>query len=236
SWNWNHKSLNIYPMRISAVILIFLLPLALAAQTRERPEIGLVLSGGGAKGLAHIGILKSLDSAGINVDYITGTSMGGIVGSLYAIGYSGNDIEKILQEVDWDILLSNQSSLRAIVMEEKDEYNKYAVELPWSEGKFRLPTGLIESQELWLKFAELYFPVYNKKKFSEFSIPFKCIGTDISSGEAVVMDEGEIITAIRASMVIPSVFTAVEFDGRSIVDGGIVRNTPIEDVKEMGAD
>lgn len=224
-------------MRFPAFIfLLILIPLLNYSQTRERPKIGLVLSGGGAKGLAHIGILKALDSAGINVDYITGTSMGGIVGSLYAIGYSGNDIEKILQEVDWDILLSNQSSLRAIVMEEKDEYNKYAVELPWSEGKFRLPTGLIESQELWLKFAELYFPVYNKKKFSEFSIPFKCIGTDISSGEAVVMDEGEIITAIRASMAIPSVFTAVEFDGRSIVDGGIVRNTPIEDVKEMGAD
>lgn len=223
-------------MRISAVILIFLLPLALAAQQQERPKIGLVLSGGGAKGLAHIGILKAIDSAGINVDYITGTSMGGIVGSLYAIGYSGNDIEKILVDIDWDILLSNQSSLRAIVMEEKDEYNKYAIELPWSEGKFRLPTGLIESQELWLKFAELYFPVYNRKNFADFSIPFKCVGTDISTGEAVVMDKGEIITAIRATMAIPSVFTAVEFEGKSIVDGGIVRNTPIEDVIHMGAD
>src|SRR5690606_41747588 len=157
-------------MRFPAFIfLLILIPLLNYSQTRERPEIGLVLSGGGAKGLAHIGILKALDSAGINVDYITGTSMGGIVGSLYAIGYSGNDIEKILQEVDWDILLSNQSSLRAIVMEEKDEYNKYAVELPWSEGKFRLPTGLIESQELWLTFAELYFSVYNKKKIGRAS-------------------------------------------------------------------
>src|ERR1700731_1178989 len=96
-----------------------------------RPKIGLVLSGGGAKGLAHIGILKAIDSAGLKIDYITGTSMGGIIGALYAIGYSADSIEKLTRGIDWDLLLSNQSSMRSMIMDEKSEYGKYDVELPW---------------------------------------------------------------------------------------------------------
>src|SRR5947207_11385757 len=139
-----------------------------AQQTTLRPKIGLTLSGGGAKGLAHIGILKAIDSAGLNVDYITGTSMGSIIGSLYAIGYSADSIEKITRRIDWDQLLSNQSSLRSIFMEEKDEYSKYIIELPWQKSSFRLPSGLLQGQELWLKFSELFFPVHQEKDFSKF--------------------------------------------------------------------
>ena len=201
-----------------------------------RPRIGVTLSGGGAKGLAHIGILKAIDSAGLKVDYITGTSMGGIIGSLYAIGYSAADIEKAVRKIDWDILLSNQSSLRSLLLEEKSEYGKYAVELPWEDHFFRLPTGVLEAEELWLKFAEMYFPVYNIKDFSEFSIPFRCIAADISNGDAVALDSGEIITAIRASMAIPSLFTAVDYQGRKLIDGGVARNFPVRDVRYMGAD
>jgi NTE family protein len=206
------------------------------ALTGSRPKIGVTLSGGGAKGLAHIGILKALDSAGLNIDYITGTSMGSIIGSLYAVGYSADSIEQIARAIDWDLLLSNQSSLRSIFMEEKDEYSKYVIELPWVGHRFRLPSGVLQGQELWLKFSELFFPVYNQKDFSKFSVPFRCIGTDVGNGEAVVMKEGEIIGAIRSSMAIPSVFTAVEFNGRKLIDGGVVRNFPVRDVKEMGAD
>jgi NTE family protein len=201
----------------------------------QRPKIGLTLSGGGAKGLAHIGILKAIDSAGLNIDYITGTSMGSIIGSLYAVGYSADSIEKIARAIDWDLLLSNQSSLRSIFMEEKDEYSKYVLELPWQGNSFRLPSGLLQGQELWLKFSELLFPVHQEKDFSKFSIPFRCIGTDVGNGEAIVMKEGEIISAIRSSMAIPSVFTAVDFNGKRMVDGGLVRNFPVRDVKEMGA-
>lgn len=207
-----------------------------ASPVRQRPKIGLVLSGGGAKGLAHIGILKAIDSAGLKVDYITGTSMGSIMGGLYAIGYSADSIEKIARHIDWDLLLSNQSSMRAMIMDEKDEYGKYDVELPWVDHWFRFATGVIEGQELWLKFSELFRPVYNIKDFSHFSIPFKCIATDISTGEAVVLDTGEIVSALRASMAIPSVFTAVEYGGRKLVDGGVVRNFPVRDVRAMGAD
>jgi NTE family protein len=202
----------------------------------HRPRIGLTLSGGGAKGLAHIGILKAIDSAGLKIDYITGTSMGSIIGSLYAVGYSGKDIERITKSIDWDLLLSNQSSLRGIGMEEKSEYNKYILELPWVNHWFHLRTGVLEGQELWLKFAELYYPYHNIKDFNKFSIPFRCIATDVSTGEAVVLDTGEIVSAIRASMAIPSLFTAVEYEGRKLVDGGVIRNFPVRDVKEMGAD
>ena len=207
-----------------------------AGQTAARPKIGLTLSGGGAKGLAHIGILKAIDSAGLNIDYVTGTSMGSIIGSLYAVGYSADSIEAIARSMKWDLLLSNQSSLRSLFMEEKDEYYKYTVELPWVNHSFQLPSGVLEGQELWLQLSEFFFPVYNKKDFSQFSIPFKCIGTDVGNGEAVVMGKGEVTSAIRASMSIPSFFTAVDYDGKRLVDGGVVRNFPVRDVKEMGAD
>lgn len=220
---------------LSVLMLTAFASINLAAQ-KERPKIGLALSGGGAKGLAHIGILKAIDSAGLKIDYITGTSMGSIIGGLYAVGYSAADLEKFARKSDWSEVLSNQSSLRAIVMEEKEEYSKYAVELPWVNNGFRLPSGVVEGEELWLKFSELFFPVYNIKDFSKFSIPFKCISADIETGEAIVSDSGEIITAVRSSMAIPSVFTAVEQNGKRLVDGGVVRNFPVRDVKAMGAD
>ncbi len=202
----------------------------------QRPKIGLVLSGGGAKGLAHIGILKAIDSAGLKIDYLTGTSMGSILGALYAIGYSADSIEKITRGIDWDLLLSNQSSMRSMIMEEKSEYGKYDIELPWVNHWFRFSTGVIEGEELWLKFSELFRPVYNVKDFSKFSIPFKCLATDVSTGETVVMDTGEIVSALRASMAIPGIFTAVDYDGKKMVDGGIVHNFPVKDVRDMGAD
>jgi len=214
-------------------IAILLFVINIHAQTR--PKIGVVLSGGGAKGLAHIGILKAIDSAGLQVDYITGTSMGGILGALYACGYSADSIEKIARAVDWDLLLSNSASLRSFVMEEKDEYDKYAAELPWENGKFRLPSGVLESEELWLKFSELFFLVYRIKDFTHLPRSFKCVAADIATGEAVVLDSGEITTAVRASMAIPSVFTEVNYKGKKLVDGGIVRNFPVTDVKAMGA-
>ncbi len=201
-----------------------------------RPRIGLTLSGGGAKGLAHIGILKALDSAGLQIDYVTGTSMGAIVGSLYAIGYSGDSIYQIAQNMDWNILLSNKSSLNDFIMEEKNEYGRYALELPIEKGKFRVPSGVLEAEALWLKFAELYNPVYSVRDFTQFQRPFKCIATDLATGEAVVLDKGDLITAIRSSMAIPSVFTSVDYEGRRLVDGGLIRNFPASDVRKMGAD
>ena len=134
------RSKVIVPMRTFAVLISFLVfPLYIFSQSSSgRPKIGLTLSGGGAKGLAHIGILKAIDSAGLKVDYISGTSMGSILGGLYAVGYSADSLEKITRAIDWSLLLSNQSSLRSLFMEEKDEYSKYDVELPWVKGKLKL--------------------------------------------------------------------------------------------------
>lgn len=208
----------------------------LSGHAQKPSRIGLTLSGGGAKGLAHIGILEALDSAGLRIDYITGTSMGSIIGSLYAAGYSGKEIEKIAHDIDWGFLFSGKPSLRNVAIDEKAEFNKHALELPFEAGKIRIASGILEGQEIWLKFQELFLPVYNIKNFSELSIPFRCIATDVSTGKAVVLDQGELVSAIRSSMAIPSVFTAVDYQGTKLVDGGVVRNFPVMDVKAMGAD
>lgn len=208
----------------------------LAQQGNARPKIGLTLSGGGAKGLAHIGILKAIDSAGLKIDYITGTSMGAIVGALYASGYSANEIEELQKKIDFDILFSNNVPLKTLSMEEKDQYSRFAIELPFINNKVRLTTGVISGQELNLKFSELFFHVYNIRDFNQLKIPFKCMATDLETGSLVVIDTGDIITALRATIAIPSIFSAVTRDGKKLVDGGLVRNFPVKNVKEMGAD
>lgn len=202
----------------------------------QRPKVGLVLSGGGAKGISHIGILQAIDSAGLKIDYLTGTSMGSIIGGLYAIGYSGKEIEQIAEKLDWDAILSNKPVYSQISIDEKNEYGKYSVEFGLKKFKPQFATGLIESEALWLTLNELFMPVYNIKDFSKFNIPFKCIATDLYDGKAVVLSDGEIVTAVRASMAIPSIFTAIEKDSTKLVDGGIIRNFPVTDLKSMGAD
>lgn len=215
--------------------LLFCLLIHAAAAGQKPPKVGIALSGGGAKGLAHIGILKAIDSAGLQIDLVTGTSMGSIVGGLYAAGYSADSIEQLARQIDWRILLSNSISMRSYTMEEKSEYGKYAAELTIQKGKVGLPTGFLESQELWLKLQELFYPVSPIKDFNKLPRPYRCIGTDLATGEAVVLQRGDIVSAIRSSMAIPGVFSSVDIDGKRLVDGGVVRNFPVKDVIDMGA-
>ena len=223
--------------RISFSLLFIICSLTLFSQNKsKRPSIGLTLSGGGAKGLAHIGILKAIDSAGLKIDYVTGTSMGSIIGALYASGYTSDSIEQMGREMDWETLLSNASTLRSFGMQEKEDYSKYAVELPWVNKTLRIPSGVLESEELWLKFNEFFFPVHQIKDFTKFPRSFKCIATDVANGDMIVLDSGEIVQATRASMAIPTIFTAVNYKNKKLVDGGIVRNFPVINAKEMGAD
>lgn len=203
---------------------------------QQRPKVGLVLSGGGAKGIAHIGVLKAIDSAGLKIDYLTGTSMGSIIGGLYATGYSGNEIQKITKKLNWDELLSGKPIYKYVSIDEKDEFGQYSAEVGIKDHKAQFATGLIDSQELWLILNRMFLPVYNIKDFSKFNIPFQCIATDLSNGKDVVLSKGDIVKAVRASMAIPSVFTAVDYEKTKLVDGGIVRNFPVKDVKKMGAD
>lgn len=223
---------------VSSILIIWMFGLfSIAnAQESERPKIGLTLSGGGAKGLAHIGILKAIDAAGLKIDYITGTSMGAVVGSLYAAGYTGVQIDSIARSIEWEVLLSNQLSLSVLFMEEKEQYNRFLVEFPLVKGKIKLRRGIIRGQELDLKLAELFAPFYEITSFNDLHIPFQCMATDLETGNLVVLDSGNLATAVRASMAIPSIFTDVKIDGKSLVDGGLVSNFPVTNVIEMGAD
>jgi NTE family protein len=202
----------------------------------ERPRIGLVLSGGGARGMAHIGVLKVMEEAGIMPDYITGTSMGSIVGGLYALGYTAEELEKIVQAINWDDVLTNQVALDEVTIEEKGYYGRYIAELPIDGLRVGLPRGLIEGQKLTMLLSRLTRSAHGIEDFSKLPIPFACVGTDIETGEPVVLNRGSLPEAIRASMAIPTVFTPVELDGRLLVDGGLVRNFPVEEVLAMGAD
>lgn len=218
-----------------AFLLLYSSPLR-AQVPGSRPKVGLTLGGGGARGLAHIGLLKALDSAQVHVDYVTGTSMGAVIGALYSVGYSGAEIEHIATGLNWDELLTNAAPLNTLPLAEKNEMGRYIAELPYEKGSLRLPSGLIESEELWLKLSELFFPFYRTKNFEEFHRSFRCVATDVISGEPVVLNRGEIAAAVRSSMSIPSIFSPVSYQGRQLVDGGVVRNFPVSEAKAMGAD
>ncbi|MCX2740293.1 patatin-like phospholipase family protein [Pontibacter anaerobius] len=209
---------------------------AWAAPSAKRPKIGLVLSGGGAKGMAHIGFLKVLEEAGIRPDYITGTSMGSLVGALYALGYSASEIEEIALKQDWEMLLSNQVPLSQIAMEEKEYYGRYLLELPVNGTKISFPSGLIEGQALNNLLIRLTRGAHSIQDFSQLPIPFACVATDLATGQKVVLRQGFLPEALRASMAIPTVFTPIKIDGRVLVDGGLVQNFPVQEALDMGAD
>lgn len=202
-----------------------------------RPKIGLVLSGGGAKGLAHIGVLKVLEEVGIRPDYITGTSMGGILGGLYAIGYDAKDLSEIDLNTNWNNLLSDEIPLDNIAMEEKHDYQNYMLELPVISKKLYLPSGLLEGEKLSVLFSDLTWRAAGISDFDNFPIPFRCMGTDIVKGRRIEFKSGDLPTAMRASMSIPTLFTPVMLDTSTlVVDGGVMRNFPVQEVKDMGAD
>lgn len=207
-----------------------------AQKSNTRPKIGLVLSGGGAKGIAHIGILKAMEEEGIRPDYIAGTSMGSIVGGLYAIGYSADELETIVRTIDWDQVLSNNIPLTYISYEEKEYYNRYLLELYFENGGLSLPSGLIEGQMLSEMLSHYTWPSTQYESFDDFPIPFRCIATDVSTGKEIIFRDGPLSEALRASMAIPTAFTAAVLDSTLAVDGGVLNNFPVEEVIAMGAD
>lgn len=202
----------------------------------ERPKIGLVLSGGGAKGLAHIGVIKVLEEAGIRPDYITGTSMGSIIGGLYASGYTASELDSIVKAADWSVVLSDQIPLSDVVPEEKTDYNRFQVELDVSKKGLHLPPGMVRGQRISEMLSGLTWHVSKCKTFDELPIPFRCVAVDLVEGKPYVFKDGDISQAMRASMAIPSVFTPVEKDSMYLVDGGLLDNFPVLLCREMGAD
>lgn len=187
--------------------------------------------------MAHVGVLKVLEEVGLEPDYITGTSMGSIMGGLYSIGFSAGEIAELIETIDWSTVLTNEIPSNKVLMQRKHEYQRYMLEMPVYDGKPELPAGLIEGQKLSALFSELTWRQAGVNDFNEFPYPFACIGTDILEGVKVEMNSGDLSSAMRASMAIPSVFTAVTRDSSHLlVDGGVVRNFPVQEAIDMGAD
>jgi len=212
---------------------------SLYSQTRNRqtdPRLGLVLSGGGAKGFAHIGAIRVFEEAGLQFDYVSGTSMGSIFGSLYALGYHPDTMEKIVRTQNWDFLMGDKIERKYIPIEEKQNSDRFLMTFPIVEKKVSIKTGLYSGQMVDLLLARYLSPAYKTQDFSKLPIPFLCIGTDLEDGANLVLNKGVLHKAVRASMSIPSYFTPVVIDGRTLVDGGVINNFPVEEVKKEGMD
>ncbi|WP_105018213.1 patatin-like phospholipase family protein [Nonlabens tegetincola] len=205
-------------------------------QKVQNPKIGLVLSGGGAKGLAHIGTLKVIDSLGIKIDYIAGTSMGAIIGSLYASGYSGKQLDSIFYATDFDKIISDDIPRRAETFYERKDRERYAVTLPFKDFQVSLPSSLSKGQNIYNFLSKLMGPVNQIDDFSKLPIPFFCIATNVVTGEEVVLDKGSLPKAVNASGALPSLFAPVQIDNMLLIDGGVIDNYPIEKLRKKGMD
>jgi len=225
--------------RFNAIIITLLLfPVFSSAQDtiQARPRIGLALSGGAAHGLAHIGVIKYLEELGIEADFVTGTSMGSVVGGLYAMGFNAQEIRDVAAAQNWDLVMSNHTPLYEVAPIEKEAHEKIPLSIFWKEEAFRLPQGFIRGQKLDLLISQIYCPAYFLDDFDDLYIPFRCVAVDIEDGSIDVLDHGYIGESIRASMAIPSVFPPKELDGNLYVDGGLRRNFPVTEVQDLGAD
>ncbi len=225
---------------IRPLIALMLLALSLAAGAADTAPrcIGLVLGGGGARGAAHIGVLKVLERERIPVCRIAGTSMGSIVGGLYASGYSPGEIEAILSTVNWKDVLNDDPPRTDFPMRRKNDTLRYLLDYRFGlrDGAIQLPRGVIQGQKLLLLLRRLTLHTWRTPNFDALPIPFRAVATDIVSGEQVLFREGDLALAIRSSMSVPAAFAPIRVDGRLLVDGGIVNNVPVDIARSMGAD
>lgn len=221
-----------------AVLICSTLLLA-AVQTMgnaERPKVGLVLGGGGALGMSHIGVLRVLEEQRVPIDYICGTSMGAIIAGLYANGMSPDEIQAFLEGLDWNEVMSDQTPRRELYYRRKLENQRYIIKMGVDRHGFKMGTGLASGQ----KFNNLLQLQVQRSAaitdYDQLPIPYRAVATDLESGTAYVMDQGNLSRSMRASMAVPGAFTAVEIDGHLLVDGGIVNNLPVDVAREMGAE
>ena len=226
-----------------------------------RPKVGLVLSGGGARGAAHVGVIRLIEEMGIPVDYVAGTSMGAIIGALYATGYTADEMDSLLMAQDWKILLSNDIPRRMQPYALRIDKRRYQVSIPYEKNmptensvryqdagikvrKMSLATfpkvlarpGLIDGQNLLNEFSRLTFTYHDSLDYRNLPRPFACVAADLVTGETVVLDHGYLAESMRASMSIPGVFYPVYKGDRVLVDGGVVNNYPVDVARDMGAD
>lgn len=215
-------------------MLIMLYP---SVMTGQRKKVAVVLGGGGARGMAHIGVLKVLEEAGIPIDIVTGTSIGSIVGGLYAIGYSPAEIEKMVDEQDWELLLSDRVKRNTQFFPEKENSERYILSLPFGiSKKDRIIKGVIKGQNLQNLFSNLTIGYHDSVDFNSFNIPYACVAVDLVTGKEHVFHNGSLPVAMRASMAIPAALNPVRLDSMVLVDGGLNNNYPVDVALEMGAD
>ena len=233
-------------MRVSFILVLLIILISIGTPEKTYPKelnssegdtlrVGLVLSGGGALGVAHIGIIQAIEEAGLRIDYITGTSMGALVGGLYAIGYSSDQLMEIAQSNNFTELFLDRKNRRYISNYEKILDERTIATFPISRRGIDLPAGIITGQNIYTYLSRLTWSTHGANDFNNFPIPFAAIGTDIETGEAEVFNSGYLPDALRASISLPSIFIPHEIDGRLYMDGGLIRNLPVEDAIKMGA-
>ncbi len=237
-----YKPVNLcFPRLVELYRFCFLLILMMPANTMaqdsiKRPTVGLVLSGGGAHGIAHLGVIRVMEEAGLRPDYITGVSMGSIIGGMYSLGYSGDSVYNILKKIKWNLILSNKLPENKIIFSEKENYYNSIISLPVSFKKFVLPSGLINGQLIENTLSYYSWPAGDISDFSQLPVPFTCVATDLITYRKVDLKTGYLPDAIRASFSVPSIFTPLKLDTLLLVDGGLIRNFAATEAKEMGAD
>lgn len=213
---------------------------AVPQETEARPKIGLVLSGGGARGAAHVGVLKVLEEMRVPVDYVAGTSMGAIIGGLYASGLSADEIEEAVGQLDWDAMFSDDVDRKDRSFRRKTDDRQLLVKaqpgFDAATREFKLPLGLIEGQRITMALKDLTQQVAAVSDFDQLPTPFRAVATDIGTGQVAVLEGGDLARSITASMAVPGVFSPIWIDGRVLVDGGITNNLPVDVARDMGAD
>ncbi|HEY9170141.1 MAG TPA: patatin-like phospholipase family protein [Lutibacter sp.] len=224
--------------RIFLLAFIFSISLSFSQEAvkKEDIKVGLVLSGGGAKGFAHVAVLKVLEEAGVRIDYIGGTSMGAIVGGLYASGYSANQLDSIIKTINFNRILTDRLPRKSKPFFEKENGEKYILTIPIKKGKLGMPTALSNGQNVLNLLTELTQKVNNISDFSKLPIPFVCVATNLETGKQEVLKNGFLPQAILASGAFPTLLAPVEINGKLLTDGGITNNFPVEEVKALGAD
>src|SRR5947209_6095497 len=227
--------------RVVFILLLFLLPLSLRAQQnpapRPRPKIGVALEGGGAMGLAHIGVLKWFEEHHIPVDYVAGTSMGGLVGGFYATGMSPDELKTLIDGMDWRKILSDRTPYEDLAFRRKEDQRAYPNSLIFGlRGGLTLPAGLNAGHQIGLLIDRVTLPYDEVTSFDALPVPFRCVATDLVSRKAYVFKDGSLAVALRATMSIPGAFSPVH-DGKAVfVDGGLLNNLPTDVVRQMGAE
>ncbi len=232
-----HRQVFLVLLWLAAVLGLLAGEPALASRALAAgpPKVGLALSGGGARGIAHIGVLAELERLGLKVDYIAGTSMGSIVGGLYAAGYTPKQIKAILDRVDWEEVFSSKPR-RRLLRYDKKRQSDYLLEVGIKMDEIVLPGGILSGYKLDALLNSVCLPVAGIRDFDHLPIPYRAVATDIVTGDLVILDHGSLAEAMRISMSIPGVFPPYHYQGRLLVDGGLVQNLPVETVKAMGAE